>query len=222
VPPAATTLLVDLDGTLLDTAPDMGAALNRVRAEEGLPPLSAAVMRPQISHGAAGLIRLGFPTVPDLLQAGLRERFVNRYREALADHGTALFQGFAEVLAALAESGRPWGIVTNKPGWLTEPLLERLALTHRPAVTISGDTTAARKPDPLPITTACEILKVAPIDCLYLGDAERDVTAGRRAGTQTAVALWGYLDAGEAVSRWGADHLVGHPFALGPLLGLTL
>lgn len=220
--PTAHTLLVDLDGTLLDTAPDMGAALNRLRADEGLPPLSAATLRPEISHGAAGLVRLGFAHLPDRAHPGLRARFVHHYQDALSAHGTALFAGFAEVLAGLAAAGRPWGIVTNKPTGLTEALLEELVLPHPPDVVVCGDTLPTRKPHPAPITHACDALGVAPADCLYLGDAERDVTAARAAGLRTAVALWGYLDADVAIRAWGADHHVGHPWALGPLLGLPL
>ena len=214
------TLLVDLDGTLLDTAPDMGAALNALRALHDQPALPLSVLRPHVSHGAWGLVRLGFPQADAAEQDVLRVRFVHLYREALTAHGTALFEGFGAVLAQLAAAGRPWGIVTNKPGWLTTPLLADLRLPHPPAVVISGDTTAQRKPHPLPLTHACEALSVAPEQCLYLGDAERDITAARAAGMTSAIALWGYLDEGGVHTQWGADHLVDSPSELLTLLGL--
>jgi phosphoglycolate phosphatase len=213
-------LLVDLDGTLLDTAPDMAAALNAVRATFNLPALPLSVLRPHVSHGAAGLVRVGFPDRHEIEHSDLRKRFVDTYREALTAHGTALFAGFEVVLAALHEAGRPWGIVTNKPGWLTDPLLADLKLPHPPAVVVSGDTTAERKPHPLPLTHACDRLSVAPAHCLYLGDAERDITAANAAGMTSAIALWGYLDEGGVHTQWGADHLVETPTDLLSLLGL--
>jgi phosphoglycolate phosphatase len=215
---ASRTLLVDLDGTLLDTAPDMGAALNALRASFALPPLDLATLRPYVSHGAWGLTRLSFPEADEAAQEALRVRFVHLYRAALSAHGTALFDGFGEVLAALAEADRPWGIVTNKPGWLTDPLLSELALPHPPTVVVSGDTTPKRKPHPEPLLHACEALNVRPSDCLYLGDAERDIVAARSAGMTAAVAMWGYLDSDEAARAWGAEHLVFHPQELPALL----
>jgi N-acetyl-D-muramate 6-phosphate phosphatase len=220
--PVARTLLVDLDGTLLDTAPDMGAALNALRAQEGFEPLPAEVIRPQVSHGAAGLIRLAFPGATPPVQAHLRFRFVHLYRANLTAHGTALFDGFAPLLATLSAHGRRWGVVTNKPAWLTDPLLATLALPHPPAVVVSGDTTPERKPHPLPITHACLELGVEPSECLYLGDAERDIAAARAAGLTTAIALWGYLEDRESIAAWGADYRLEHPHALAPLLGLGL
>ena len=216
------TLLVDLDGTLLDTAPDMGAALNALRAEHGRAPMSADVMRPQVSHGAFGLVRLGFGDCDDTTQASLRQRFVELYRTALTSHGTALFPGFAALLATLHRAARPWGIVTNKPGWLTAPLLQDLTLPHPPAVVVSGDTLGVRKPHPDPLLHASVQLQCAPSQCLYLGDAERDVVAARAAGMTAVVALWGYLDTTDPLNAWGADHAVGHPDELPALLGVGL
>jgi N-acetyl-D-muramate 6-phosphate phosphatase len=216
-----TTLLVDLDGTLLDTAPDMAAALNAVRASFDLPALPLSLLRPHVSHGAAGLVRVGLPDRPPVEHPELRKRFVDSYRDALTAHGTALFAGFEVVLAALHAAQRPWGIVTNKPGWLTDPLLASLHFPHPPAVVVSGDTTSERKPHPLPITHACARLSVAPAHCLYVGDAERDIAAARAAGMASAIALWGYLDEGGVHTQWGADHLVETPTDLLTLLGLT-
>ena len=217
----APTLLVDLDGTLIDTAPDMGAALNALRAAYALPALPLATLRASVSHGAAGLVRLGFPETSASEQDGLRYRFVHLYRERLTEHGTTLFADFAPILAQLAERERPWGIVTNKPGWLTDPLLKTLALPHPPAVVISGDTTAERKPHPLPLTTACAQLGVAPETCLYVGDAERDIQAARSAGMPSALAGWGYFGADEAVESWGADWHLASPLDLAAPLGLS-
>ncbi|HEU4531888.1 MAG TPA: phosphoglycolate phosphatase, partial [Steroidobacteraceae bacterium] len=185
-------VLLDLDGTLLDTAPDMANALNLLRRERGVPVLSYEAIRPHVSHGAAAMIRLGFPDAPDDEVVDLRGRFLELYREHLAG-GTRLFDGFESVLATLEGRGVPWGIVTNKPAFLTEPLLAALGLEKRAACVVSGDTVAQRKPHPAPMLHAAKLIAHEPAHCLYVGDAQRDVQAARAAGMRVVVALFGYL-----------------------------
>lgn len=203
-------LLLDLDGTLLDTAPDMGGALNRLRIERGLEPLAPAVYRPVVSHGAARLVALGFPDATGDAFEQLRLRFLEIYARNLAGH-TRLFPGIDDVLAELEERGLPWGIVTNKPAWLTDPLLEALALSHRAACVVSGDTLPQRKPHPLPLLHAAALAGVQPEHCVYVGDAERDIQAGRAAGMATVVAAYGYLSADDDPRSWQPTGIVAQP-----------
>jgi phosphoglycolate phosphatase len=208
-PPAC--VLFDLDGTLLDTAPDLAAALNRLRRERGEPELPHATIRPMVSHGSQGMLKLGFGLEPgDALYAELNQRFLELYRAAIAVE-TALFPGMAEVLAYLEANVIHWGVVTNKPGWLTEPLLRALDLWPRAACVVSGDTLARRKPDPEPLWYACERMGVPPERSLYVGDAERDVQAGNRAGLITLVAGFGYLGIEDRPEDWGADGFLEQP-----------
>jgi len=211
-------LLLDLDGTLLDTAPDMGGALNRLRAEHGLEPLPAQSMRPVVSHGAVRLVALGFPEATGEEFERLRLRFLDLYAERVAE-GTCLFPGFEAVLAALEARDMPWGIVTNKPGWLTDPLLEALGLGRRAACAVSGDTLAERKPHPLPLLHAAGLIGIAAERCVYVGDAERDIQAGRAAGMTTVVAGYGYLSADDDPRRWQPDGIVDCPGDLLPWIG---
>jgi phosphoglycolate phosphatase len=203
-------LLLDLDGTLLDTAPDMGGALNRLRGEHGLAPLPAEVIRPVVSHGAMRLVALGFPDVTGAAFETLRLRFLEIYAANLAV-GTRLFPGFDAVLESLETRGLPWGIVTNKPGWLTDPLLAALGLDRRAACAVSGDTVGERKPHPLPLLHAARLVGIEPERCLYVGDAERDIQAGRAAGMTTVVAAYGYLAAGEDPLHWQPHGVVNAP-----------
>ncbi len=207
-------VLFDLDGTLLDTAPDMAWALNQVRHEQGLPALSLAIIRPHVSKGSSGLIRLAFGLEREDPRAeALRQRFIEIYAENLSDR-TRLFAGMDEVLVQLEAKRLPWGIVTNKPGWLTHPLLAQLALAARAACVIAGDTTAHAKPHPEPVLAACRALDLAPAQCLFIGDDARDIAAGRAAGTRNLVALFGYLGEGEDPRQWQADGYLEHPAGL--------
>jgi phosphoglycolate phosphatase len=204
-------VLFDLDGTLLDTAPDMAQALNRLRLEENLPPLPFAVIRPMVSHGAAGLLKLSFGLSPEASAFhSLKQRFLELYAAGLATQ-TTLFPGMAEILIELEARHLPWGVVTNKPGWLTEPLLRKLRLWKRAACVVCGDTLSKRKPDPAPLLYASRLAGIAPEHCLYLGDAERDIEAGKRAGMLTLVACFGYLHDTESPEHWGADGLIQAP-----------
>ena len=167
---AVELVLFDLDGTFADTAPDMAYALNRTLERNGRSPLPLETIRPHVSHGGVALIRLGFGIEPNHPEfAGLRQQFLDLYRDNLA-RGTTLFAGIEPLLTHLEERGIGWGIVTNKPGWLTEPLMRQLALDSRAACVVSGDTTANSKPHPEPILYACELLGAAPQRTLYVGD----------------------------------------------------
>ena len=206
--PSIRTVLFDLDGTLADTAPDLAYALNCVLEEQGCRPLPFDVIRPVVSHGGIALIKLGFgideqaPEFPPL-----RQRLLDIYRDNIARE-TRLFDGMESLLATLEERGLNWGVVTNKPGWLTEPLLDALGLKARAATIVSGDTLPERKPHPAPMLLACEQAGSDAGHCLYIGDAERDIEAGRNAGMRTLVALFGYLGETDIPERWQADGMV--------------
>lgn len=208
---APAAVLFDLDGTLLDTAPDLAAALNRLRQQEGLGPLPYAAIRPHVSHGSKALTGLGFGLSPDSARfETLRLRLLDLYREDVASR-SRLFDGMAEVLHGLRASGLAWGIVTNKPGWLTTPLLAHIPLPVAPGCVVSGDTLPVSKPDPAPLLLAATQLGVAAEHCLYIGDAARDVEAGLRAGMATLVATYGYLTDDDRPESWGAGALVDSP-----------
>jgi phosphoglycolate phosphatase len=213
--PSIRGILLDLDGTLLDTAPDMAGALDRLREERGLEPLPFASVRPYVSHGAAALVRLGFPQAHDAGLVELRARFLELYHAHVAE-GTRLFPGFDDVLRTLESRQIAWGIVTNKPGFLTDPLLAAMKLAFEPGCVVSGDTVAQRKPHPAPLLHAATLLGVDPALCVYVGDAERDVQAGRAAGMQTLVALFGYLSDADKPQAWQADGLIERPGDLLP------
>jgi phosphoglycolate phosphatase len=205
------TVLFDLDGTLADTAPDLARVLNELLVEERRPPLPFETIRPEVSHGSPGLLKLGFgvtSTSPDY--ARLRERLLALYAHDLC-RDTRLFPGMHEVLAGLKARGLNWGIVTNKPAFLTDPLMKKLGLGDTPAAVVSGDTTANRKPHPEPMLLACTQAGSRPSQCLYVGDAERDIEAGRAAGMPTLVALFGYIGSHETPGTWGADGMIESP-----------
>lgn len=205
------TVLFDLDGTLADTAPDLARVLNELLAEEGRAPLPFETIRPEVSHGSPGLLRLGFgltASSPDY--ARLRERLLELYAQDVC-RDTRLFPGMREVLIGLKARGLNWGIVTNKPAFLTEPLVRKLALDDPPVSVVSGDTTTNRKPHPEPMLLACSQAGSSPVQCLYVGDAVRDIEAGRAAGMPTLVALFGYIGKHETPDTWGADGMIESP-----------
>lgn len=208
-----TAVLFDLDGTLLDTAPDMVGALNRLRAEEARPALPFETARASVSHGAAGLVELGFPGAPPAEFTRLQARFLELYAARLAAD-TRLFEGMETVLATLAERDLPLGIVTNKPTHLTLPLLEALGLRARFAGIVCGDTVSSRKPHPLPMRHAAALAGVPPEHCVYVGDAERDVQAAHAAGMPALVATYGYLGPGEDWRAWGGEGSIDRPLEL--------
>ena len=211
---AVKAVLFDLDGTFADTAPDLAAALNHVRGLHGLPPLPLETVRPQASHGSIGLLGLGFGITPDAPEfSALRDAFLAYYSAHICDH-TTLFAGMAELVETLEARGLPWGIVTNKPHRFTLPLMRALGYASRAACLVSGDTCARAKPYPDPLFKACELIGVAPANCLYLGDDLRDMEAAQAAGMCRIIATYGYIDAQTDLDSWQADSNVDFPLAL--------
>ena len=205
-------ILFDLDGTLLDTAPEFTDGINELRLERGLPPLLLNYVRPAVSHGSAEVVKTGFNLTndhPDF--AALKQRFLEIYQSNLGNN-THYFPGIQELLVKIEQLGLKWGIVTNKPHFLTQPLLEKLHLAKRAHCIVSGDTLSVAKPHPLPILHACEQMGILPQDCYYVGDAERDIIAGKAAGVMaTFMVLYGYLAPKDKPYEWGADHYIQHP-----------
>ena len=204
-------ILFDLDGTLVDTAPDLANALNRTLVNHGRQPLTFDAIRPSVSLGGVAMIKLGFnldESDPDFTP--LRNEFLAIYRDNLSHH-SRLFPGMEQVLAGLDDMKASWGIVTNKPGWLTNPLMEALHLDTRTGCIVSGDTLEQRKPHPAQLFHACELLQRVPAETLYVGDARRDIEAGVNAGMTTLVAAYGYIDTSENPENWGADGMIDSP-----------
>lgn len=198
-------VLFDLDGTLVDTADDLGAALNHVLAHFGKPSCHRAQYRPVASHGAKGLLQLGFGA--DLASydfAQLRQMFLHYYAEHIAQHSQP-FAGAVPLLQQLEQQQIPWGVVTNKPYKLAASLLRQLPALANCRLLLGGDSLAQRKPDPTPLWVACQQLTVDPRQCWYVGDAERDIEAGRRAGMQTVLAAFGYIANEDQPELWQAD-----------------
>lgn len=219
--PSIEVVLFDLDGTLVDTAPDLAAAVNRLRRERGLAELPLEQLRPFASHGARGMIGRAFgltPGEPDY--EPLRQAFFRYYEQALCVH-SRLFPGMEETLEALERRGRRWGIVTNKIARFTGPLLAALGLAERAACVVSGDTTAYAKPNPEPLLHALRVCGSAAARAVYVGDDLRDVQAGRAAGLVTVVAGYGYMGDGSDGSAWGSDFVIAQPRGLLELPGLS-
>ncbi|HEY0845964.1 MAG TPA: HAD-IA family hydrolase [Noviherbaspirillum sp.] len=213
-------VLFDLDGTLADTAPDLAAAMNRVRASRGLEPTPYETLRPVASAGARGLIGAAFGLGPD--DEGyddLRVAFLDTYEAAIAKHST-LFEGIAELLRALQASNMHWGIVTNKAARFTDLLVPQIGL-HLAGCVISGDTTPHPKPHPAPLLEAARRLGLAPRECWYVGDDLRDIQAGHAAGMTTIAAAWGYCGHAEPVT-WEADAMAATPLDVLELIKQTL
>ena len=200
-------VLFDLDGTLLDTAPDLGAAVNHVLTSCNIAPLSDEIIRRTASDGALGLLRAGFGD-EELARRdaqGLRQQLRGYYASHLYI-GTRPYPGMVEFIGWLNGQGIRWGIVTNKPAFLTEPLMAQVTELPGCGVIVSADTLPVRKPHPDPLYYACNKLDVLPGRALYVGDHERDIEAGRAAGMQTVIAGWGYIDPAMALESWQADH----------------
>lgn len=211
VTPPGRGVLFDLDGTLVDTAPDLGFALNQQRLARGMPELPIEAVRSQASSGARGLLKIGFGIEPG--QSGyeaMRDEFLDIYEDNLA-RGSRLFPGVSALLEQIERRGLRWGIVTNKTERFTFPLLRALALIERAACVICGDTTPNPKPHPAPLLAAAQTLGVPPGRCIYVGDDERDVQAGHAAGMPVVVARYGYLGNGTPPEQWGADWFVDSP-----------
>ncbi len=207
----AEAVLFDLDGTLADTALDLGAALNRLLMEEGRAPLLLEATRPHTSNGTRGLLNVGFGIAPgEAAYTDLARRFLDHYAASVCEH-TVLFPGVAKLLDTLDERGVRWGVVTNKPHRFTVPLLEALDLNLRCACIISGDSTPRPKPDPGPLLLGCKEAGVRPQSSLYVGDDERDIVAGRAAGMITIAAAWGYLGVETHPEKWNAHVIIEMP-----------
>jgi len=210
-------VLFDLDGTLLDTAPDMVAALNLLCEQESRQTLPYELARAHVSNGSLGLLRVAFGAEPVAPNSPLVMRFLELYA-AMIDRTTVLFPGMAELLETLEHNAIAWGVVTNKPAHLTEPLLEGLDLRRRCQCVVSGDTLPERKPHPAPLLHALAQLGCTAPQALYVGDARRDVEAGAAAGLSTVAATYGYIPPGEDPADWDADHLIDQPGDLLPIL----
>ena len=211
---AVDLVLFDLDGTLVDTAPDLGGAVNRMLVARGREPLPLAELRPVASHGARGLLGRAFGVTPaDPEFEGLRQEFFHEYEGALCVDST-LFPTMDEALTELETAGVRWGIVTNKMARFTVPLVRALGLYQRAACVVSGDTAPRPKPDPAPLLHALAATGAAAETALYVGDDLRDIQAGRAAGMRTVAVSYGYLGNGPHYEQWGADHIIHSPAEL--------
>ncbi len=206
-------VLFDLDGTLVDSACDLHAALNTLRAELGLASFPFGPFRGAVSQGGGAMLALGLMAEVDAPDDTLLPRFLAYYAEGLAAHSRC-FDGVEEVLIRLDTLRVPWGVVTNKPDWLAEPLMQRLGLDQACAIRVAGDTLPTKKPDPAPVLYACAQLAVDPARCLFVGDDQRDIQAGQAAGCPTVLASYGYAQDLAEARRWGASFVIDHPRAL--------
>ena len=210
-------VLFDLDGTLVDTAPDMVAALQDLQRSRGVTPVDYEAGRAYVSNGALGLLGLGFPDIEHEFGSELHTAYLRIYSGRVCE-ASGLFPGLDTLLDSLDAAGLPWGVVTNKPAWLTDPLLDALALAARSACTVSGDTLPQRKPDPAPLLHACEIAGLLPQNTVYVGDASRDILAGQNAGMSTIAAAYGYVTPDDDPGRWGADRVAADTAELAQIL----
>ncbi|ROH91111.1 HAD family hydrolase [Stagnimonas aquatica] len=210
---AARAFFFDLDGTLVDTAPDLGGAANHVRLSLGLPPLPLLDYRPVASAGARGLLGKALGISPEHADFPRhRDAFLAHYAEHLADQ-SPLFEGFETVLATYAAHGLAWGVMTNKPKRYTDALMAALGLDRRAAAVVSADEVAQAKPAPDGLLLACERAGLKPEDCWYVGDDQRDILAGRAAGMRTVAAAWGY-EGPHPIHTWGAELILARPIDL--------
>jgi N-acetyl-D-muramate 6-phosphate phosphatase len=210
----AQAVLFDLDGTLIDSAPDLGAAADKMRVERGLPSLPLDTYRPMAGAGARGMLGIAFgmtPEHPDFMQ--FREEFFVNYENAMTER-TRIFDGVVDMIDALVQRGLPWGVVTNKSSRFTDPLTAAMPLFATARAIVSGDTTPHAKPHPEPLFEAARRLQVAPERCVYVGDDERDIVAGLAAGMGTVAASYGYLGQQSDVSRWNAHLHINSPLDL--------
>ena len=214
-------VLFDLDGTLIDSAPDLGAAADKMRTDRGLEPLPLSMYRPMAGAGARGMLAVAFNLTPDDARfERLKEEFFVNYETCLVAR-TYAFEGVSEVIAAICQSKRKWGVVTNKAARFTVPLTRAIPLFKTAETIISGDTTLHAKPHPAPLFEAARQLGLPPERCMYVGDDERDIVAGRAAGMPTVAAAYGYLGTTADILLWNADFTIDKPFALLKLLEMA-
>ena len=211
-------VLFDLDGTLIDSAPDLGAAADKMRTDRGLPSLDYSLYRPMAGSGAKGMLEIAFgmgPEHPDY--ENFKEEFLSNYEKAMTVH-SVIFDGVQDLLVHLQELGLRWGVVTNKSQRFTLPLTAQIPLFASAQAIVSGDTTPHAKPHPEPLFEAARRMQLSPEHCWYVGDDERDIVAGKAAGMTTVAAHYGYLGSQAKVLSWGADHIIHSPLALAALL----
>ncbi len=206
--PSVAAVLFDLDGTVIDSAPDLAGAANAMRRARSLEPVPYERLRPHVGSGARGMVGAAFGVTPEHADfEAMRIEFLDRYTRMLLDT-TRVFAAMEPVLKAIEASGLPWGIVTNKHQRFTMPIVEGLGITKRAAVVICGDTTPHAKPHPAPLLEAARRIKLDPAHCIYIGDDHRDMQAARAAGMRSGAAAWGYIPAADDVTAWGADRVL--------------
>lgn len=211
---ALRAVLFDLDGTLIDSAPDLAGAANEMRADRGLPALPYALLRPMVGSGARGMLGVSLEVTPAHAEfESLKAEFLSRYEQRML-RDTAMFDAVPQLLAQLRELNLPWGVVTNKAERFALPITRALGLAQAAGTVIGGDTTPHAKPHPGSLLEAARRMGVAPENCAYVGDDERDIQAGQAAGMVTVAASWGYLGQGASVAAWGADFVIDEPSAL--------
>ena len=203
-------VLFDLDGTLVDTAPDLIACLNQALSLKGYAHVHDADIKPMISLGAMAMVKQAVSDADEVQQSQLLDLMLECYQNNIAHH-SRFYSGISETLDIIESAGLKWGVVTNKRERFTLPLMEALNLNQRAACVISGDTTSNSKPHPEPMLAACEQAKVKPENCVYIGDAAHDITAGKNANMKTLAAVYGYLKEGDQPEEWGADALIETP-----------
>lgn len=214
-------ILFDLDGTLIDSAPDLGAAADQMRVARGMPSLPMADYRPFAGSGARGMLRVAFGMQPEDAEfPAMREEFFQNYERRMTQD-TTVFDGVADMLARIVAQQLHWGVVTNKSKRFTEPLSRQMALFASAGAVVSGDTTPHAKPHPEPLFEAARRIGVDPQDCVYVGDDERDIIAGKAAGMHTVAAVYGYLGEKQSVAHWKADDVINSPHELLKRLNLA-
>lgn len=215
-------VLFDLDGTLVDTAPDLIACLNHALLEHGFTEVSTESVKPYISHGATAMVKASIgDTVRDEIRQAILKTMLDRYQHNIAEF-TVFFDGMPQLLEAIESQGLKWGVVTNKLKRYTDPLMQALDLTRRAACIVSGDSTGNSKPHPEPMLEGCRLAEVTPHECVYIGDASHDIEAGRNVGMKTLAALYGYLKPEDVPENWGADALIDHPLQIDSWIKSTL
>jgi len=211
-------ILFDLDGTLVNTAPDLAGAVNDMRVERGLDPLPLSDLSPLCSFGGRGMLGKGLDLTPDDERyQDTYDAFIEAYRQRMTRESKA-YDGMRKLVREIVADGAIWGVITNKTEALARPLMDFLAFDPPPACVIGGDSAGAPKPDPAPMLMACRQIFVDPAHCIYIGDSDRDVEAGRAAGMATIAVTYGYIPTGDDIHSWNADIVVNTVAELGPAI----